>query len=401
MLSGRDIVCMYCEPWETALRTSKHRLMEYFAQHNRVLYVEHPVHPLVALKRPREFVSDLGRWWQGTRKVAENIYVLKGSYPLPYHPITPLTASLWANTINQRWFGRRLAATLAQLGFHQPIFWLYYPIVAPVLPRFKPGLAVVHVVDDWTAFAGTPATYRQVEEQALRQADLVITSSQPLYDMNKALNTNTYLVRHGADVELFARASDPATPVPDDLRALPGPLIGYYGALHKLDGELIRYLAQSRPGWSFVFIGPVRGAQGADLSWARGLPNVHFLGSRPHNALPGYLKGFNAVLFPFKVDKISYSMCPLKVYECLPAGAPVVSQWIPEIDVLGELVYAARTRKEFLAKLEEALNELPARRQQRMDFAKTCTWEAMVSRIEQLLEGSVGRRSLAASVPSS
>jgi glycosyltransferase involved in cell wall biosynthesis len=382
---GRDILCLYCEPWHTSLRTSKHHLMAHLAQHNRILYVEQPLHPFAVLRRSGGFAAQLARWSRGLHEVAPNIHSLLSAAPLPYHSAAPLTNQLWANTMNQRWVLPSLLRALKSLTFREVIVWQYYPHAAPILAHLKPALRLLHVIDDWQALPGLPASFAQLESMAATEADLVITSSQPLFDAKQSLNPNTHLVRHGADIDLFSRVGDPTLSIPRDVIDLPRPIVGYYGALHKLDGSLVRSLATRHSDWSFVFIGPTGGVQGADVSWANGMANVHVLGERRQNELPAYLKSFAAVLFPFRRDALTYSMCPIKAYECLAAGIPVVSVSIPEIDVLAPLVYAGLTVEDLDCLLNEAMRESVDRRAARIEFASHCSWSHRIAEIEQLV----------------
>jgi glycosyltransferase involved in cell wall biosynthesis len=383
LLSGRDIICLYCEPWETPLRTSKHHLMTHLSRLNRILYVEQPIHPLAILRRSGGFAGQLHRWKAGLRQVAPNIHTLLGAVPLPYHRAAPLTNGLWANTFNQRAFLPSLRHAAQTLEFRDPIIWMYYPHAITILDQLRPALCVLHIIDDWMALPGLPISFEQLEQQAVRRADLVITSSVPLFESKRKLNSRTHLVRHGADIELFDKRGLSAEP-PPDLAGLARPIVGYYGALHKLDPALVKNLVLRHPNWSFVFIGPVTGVQGADVSWATGLPNVRFVGERPQHQLPAYLGSFAAVLFPFRRDRLTYSMCPIKAYECLAAGIPVVSVSLPEIDVLKPHLYSAESADELDALLIEAMNEPISRGRERAVFARQFSWQSRIKTIEDL-----------------
>lgn len=367
--------------------------MTHLARNNRVLYVEQPLHPLAALRRSGGGGAQFRRWAAGVREVAPNIHSLVSAAPLPYHRAAPLTNALWANTVNQYCVLPSLQRAIRVLGFRDVLVWLYYPHAVPILDRLTPSLRVLHVIDDWKGLPGLPLSFAQLEARAARDADLVITSSEPLFESKRMLNPNTHLVRHGADIALFTRVDDSELPIPRDIADLPRPIIGYYGALHKLDGSLVRALAARRPDWSFVFIGPISGVQGADVSWGTGLSNVRFLGERPQLELPAYLKAFAAVLFPFRRDALTYSMCPIKAYECLAAGVPVVSVSLPEIDVLSPLVYSGVNVDDLDRLLEEALSEPVSRRVARVNFASHCSWSSRISEFEDLVcQASDARR---------
>ena len=257
----------------------------------------------------------------------------------------------------------------------------------PELSRLHPRLVVAHIVDEWTGLSGVSAEYSTIEMDLLRHAHLTIVSSETLLDSKRTLSSNIHLVRHGADLHLFRQALLSTTPVPHDLMAIPEPRIGYYGALHKLDLNLVAYCARQHPEWSFVFIGPQSGRQGANLSSLNAYRNIHFLGPRPHSSLPGYLKGFQVAIMPFVINRLTLAMCPIKVYEFLAAGRAVVSVDLPEVRVLGDVVSIARSPEEFVRNLEQALIEQSGEFVfNRCQHAARFDWENSIAAVETLLQ---------------
>ena len=383
-LSGEDIVCLYCEAWESPLRTSKHVLMEHFAQRNRVLYVETPVHPMVALRRPADFVTRYRRAWAGPRKICPNLYTMCGTYPLPYHAESRWTSSLRVNRINQHWFGEQLRNVLDRLEFRKPLVWLYSPLIEPILESLKPRAVILHAIDDWSGLRAMPDTFATLDRQVAERADLVVAVSSVLFDRYKRLNANTHLVRHGFH-EYFSPDARSGS-IPTELAGLPRPILGYYGALHKIDPELVSQIAAARPDWSIVLIGPTDGPQGANMEWTRSHKNIYLLGSKPQRTIPAYVRAFSAALFPFTVDELTWAMCPIKAYECLAMGVPVVSTRIPEMERFGELVYTARSEAEFLAGVERALQENADVKARRMNAVRDCTWTHRLAQIDRLAQ---------------
>ncbi len=170
------------------------------------------------------------------------------------------------------------------------------------------------------------------------------------------------------------------------LKNIPGPIIGYYGAISDwFDCELIEYLAVSRKDWSFVLIG---GTFGADVSKLKRLSNVHMLGEKPYGELPAYLYWFDVCLIPFKLTPLIEATHPVKFYEYLSSGKPVVVTRMPELIPYGDLCYIAEDKEDFLHKLEAALKEEPSLMADRKKFAMRNTWDdrykAIASRIEGL-----------------
>src|SRR5205823_13347203 len=158
--------------------------------------------------------------------------------------------------------------------------------------------------------------------------DLVFVVSETLLETKRRLNANTWTSPHGVDFEHFRRAQDADLAAPDDAAGLPRPIIGYFGSLEKwIDFELIDYLAEHRPQWTFLLVGRVAVPAGR-LSQR---PNVRWLGRRPYESLPAYGKLFNAAIIPFRINQQTLHCNPLKLREYLAMGKPIVSVDFPEV----------------------------------------------------------------------
>jgi glycosyltransferase involved in cell wall biosynthesis len=181
------------------------------------------------------------------------------------------------------------------------------------------------------------------------------------------------------DHDQFARALDVSTVVPADLAALPGPVLGFYGAIQDwLDFDLIEFLARRHPEWSIALIGPTL----TDVMRLRALPNVHFLGRKPHAELPAYCRGLSVGLIPHKVNDLTLNMNPIKLREYLSAGIPVVSVPLPEVEAYGNLCTIGRDYEQFERGIVDALrNDSPAARRARSDGMRAETWERRVAEI--------------------
>jgi glycosyltransferase involved in cell wall biosynthesis len=145
-----------------------------------------------------------------------------------------------------------------------------------------------------------------------------------------------------------------------------------------IDLDAIADLAKQRPNWSFVLIGP--SGPGVDLTSLKQLANIHLLGKRDHEDLPQYLKGFDLCLNPFKLNRLTTNVSPLKFYEYLASGKPIVTITLPELEQFSSQVEIANDPSEYLTKIETALaNETPERQQARLACAGQHTWEARVA----------------------
>jgi glycosyltransferase involved in cell wall biosynthesis len=273
-------------------------------------------------------------------------------------------------------------------GFTNPIIWGYVPNALEFLGKCKEKLVVYHCVDELSANPLIPGeVVREMEKEFIRKADIIFVTSRPLFEEKKKLSGNVYYMPNVADYGHFSLAAEEETVIPAEILAIPRPRLGFIGAVsgYKLDLELIAYLAGKHKDWSFVLIGVTgEGEQRADLSLLKNQKNIHILGGRPYKDLPGYLKGFDVCLLPNRINEYTRNMFPMKFFEYLSTGKPVVSTALESLQEFKELAYYSLTREEFEKNIQSALIENdPARKIARISAAKKFTWE---TRIEEMSE---------------
>jgi glycosyltransferase involved in cell wall biosynthesis len=380
MMTGQNIVC-FANDWD-ADPTSKHQVMRVLARENRVLWVNS-----IGLRRPGATNQDLSRmlkkvrqFWRGPVAINENLHVIT---PLvfPFHGLRLV------RTINAWLVSRYVRAQARRLGMATFQMWVFLPTAAMMIRYLKPEKVIYYCVDEWSAFSFLDGNLmREMEECLLEQSDLVIVSAEALYANKRRSNPNTYLVPHGVDSEHFARARQPDTDIPRELKGLPQPVVGFWGLIHEwIDLDLVEYAARRHPEWSFVMIGKVS----VDCSALERRPNVHLLGPCPYELLPRYAKGFAAAMLPFKINRLTEHVNPIKLREYLAAGLPVVSTALPEVAPYAGIVRIGATGEEFVREMEAAVkdtNETASRH--RMESVAKDTWEAKVEYISSLVKQS-------------
>lgn len=384
-----DIVVAYCEQWDTPLRTSKHHYIERLAElGHRILYIEIPVTPLSILKRPKEFFCHiLPSLQKDPRPIKPNIWAMTGIFLLPYHKgFGGIFDKLWLNKINQFIFLRKIKKVLKQLNFNFPSFIIYYPLLQPIMHRLPHQNILFHIVDEWQALTGIPLSMAQLTEKMLQQADATVVSAQRLLDRYQAKSKRIVLIRHGTDISLFAKARQQIQ-MDSRLQALASPRIGYYGALHKLDFELIKKTALSRPDWSFVFIGPSQGSQGYTVKTSLP-PNVYIWSPLPREKLPFFLAGIEVFWMPFVINELTESMCSIKIYEILAAGLPIVMSDLKESKMIAkDLALYATDANSHLICLNQALKlNAPDHVLRRREAVKDCSWENRLNEFLKVLQ---------------
>ena len=219
------------------------------------------------------------------------------------------------------------------LRFRSPWLWTYNPLTLLYLPLKGFTLSVYHAVDAVQEQPCMPRALIESEEARLcRSVNQVFTTS-PYLAERLAMHTDRICFEPNvADRDHFSTAlewrQDPGFVDPPELRGIPEPKIGFVGAIssYKLDFELIRSVALRHPEWHFVFIGPQsEGEPSTDLSQLCGLGNVHWLGPKPYSQLPRFLAGFQCAWLPLQCNAYTRAMFPMKFFEYLFAGLPVVS----------------------------------------------------------------------------
>lgn len=395
MLQGHDLIYFGPGRWHGLWR-NRHQLLSRFAHHNRVLYVE----PATDLRTFREQwrtgrvgPSELCRELRQSRltQPQPNLYIYHSPTYLPVSGRFPFDRLTW-----QIWTAA-LRATLRRLGFHQPLLWLSRPEMVHLIGRFAERLVIYHVVDEYTAYQSvTPdeaQELRAAETEMLRRADLVLVVSPQLLESKRAFNSHTYLVPNGVDTAAF----EIPVPVPADLQPIPAPRLVYGGLIGaRLDLKLLSDLMRRRPDWSLVLIGQENATGTAgELEELHRLPNVYFLGLKPVQQVPAYLAACSVCLLPYARNREAHYIDPLKFYEGLAAGMPIVATPIPALRPYAGIVRLAEHVVDFEAAVESALAErqsveaaeLACRRR---TVAAANTWEMRIEQISALIETKLG-----------
>ncbi len=169
------------------------------------------------------------------------------------------------------------------------------------------------------------------------------------------------------------------------LAGIPRPVVGYFGAIADwIDLDLVREVAAIRPQYSFVLIGQVFGR---DMSELECLPNVYLLGNQRYELMPSFLSDFDACTIPFLLNQVTRATDPVKIYEYLSQGKPVIATDMAELAQCGDLIYIGKDSEDFACKVDAAVgetnndthNDLP---QRRMEFARSNTWARRVEAID-------------------
>ncbi|MFN0085863.1 MAG: glycosyltransferase [Blastocatellia bacterium] len=248
---------------------------------------------------------------------------------------------------------------------------------------------VYDCMDEWENFPGVNPESLAMEKELVQGCDLLVVTAQRLYDKWQPFDRPMVLARNAADFEFYQEHCRPN----DLLPAAGHPIIGYFGAIADwFDVALVADVARARPAYTFVLLG---GVFEVDVSSLRALPNVRLLGQQPYETMPGYLHHFDACIIPFKINSITEATDPVKLYEYLSGGKPVISVCLPELMPYRESVYLADGPEEFAAQIDRALAEDgPRKAEERKAVARRHTWRERRNAIMAGLRATTPRASI-------
>ncbi len=384
--SKNKIVCFSTADWDTLLPTNKHQLMTRFAKmQNRVLFIE-----TLGTRKPRATSSTdirrifnrFSRGFEGPVKRRKNLYTL-----------SPIVSPDWSSkpriTLNRKIFKLQLGRTLQQ--YRQSIVWCYNPYAVYLLDYFRPEKIVYHMVDDLAEVPGADKlALKEAEAQLLAKADMVFCTERSLYDRAKRITDSCMHLPNVADFRHFSRInSELKTTLLARLEALPRPRIVFSGNLapHKVDFDLLLKVAQSRPEWNLVLMGPLWEGSEVPRSVQRlkEKRNVILTGHIPYRDLPTYLHTGDVLVIPYLLNDVTRAVSPLKLFEYLGTGKPVVSTPLPSVLPYGAAISVAEGPDEWIRSIEQSLVHNHRLELQRRALAKRHTWERRIHEMTEAL----------------
>jgi glycosyltransferase involved in cell wall biosynthesis len=325
-----DIVCLSHLRWDFVYQRPQH-LMSRFARDRRVFFVEEPLHGDGAAR------LELGERQGGVRVAV---------------PHLPAGLSAEEAEAAQR---DLLQGLLADHGVTEYVLWFYTPMALGFAAGLEPSAVVYDCMDELSLFRGAPSSLLEREARLLELADLVFTGGQSLYEAKRDRHPDAHAFPSSIDAAHFGRARLPQ-PEPADQAAIPRPRLGYFGVIdERIDLDLLAAVADARPDWQIVMVGPVVKIDPESLPRRA---NLHYLGMKPYDELPSYLAGWDVALMPFARNESTRFISPTKTPEYLAGGRPVVSTSIRDVvRPYGEmaLVEIADEPAELVAAVERAL----------------------------------------------
>jgi glycosyltransferase involved in cell wall biosynthesis len=366
-----DLICLSHLRWDFVYQRPQH-LMNRFARHARVFYVEEPV-----------FDSDVPRLEVSTRPTGVRVVV-------PHLP--PGLSEAEANAAEQALL---IDDLLMEYEITDYALWYYTPMALAFTQHLEPLAIVYDCMDELSAFKDAPRVLKEREAELMQRADLVFTGGYSLYEAKRALHRRVYPFPSSIETAHFAQARE-WEKEPADQFDIPHPRLGFFGVIdERMDIELLAGMADARPDWHFVMLGPVVKIDPASLPRR---PNIHYLGGKTYQELPAYVAGWDVALLTFADNEATRYISPTKTPEYLAAGRPVISTPIRDVvRPYGQqgLVKIAANADEFIRAAEEFLSgdfERAAWLGRVDAFLSQMSWDQTWRRMAQLVEGVVYSR---------
>ncbi|MEI6887719.1 MAG: glycosyltransferase [Bacteroidales bacterium] len=368
-------------------------LAHVFAANHRVLYVNYPADRLSVIRNRKD------------PNIKMRLDVLKGKEPSlikikdnfwTLYPKTILESISqignnrifdFLNKINNRRFAREIAKAVKTLGFNNIIVFCDSDMFRSFYLKdlLKPYKFIYYSRDNMVAVDWWKKQGIRIEAALIKKADLAVANSVYLSNYCRQFNPNSFYVGQGCDVSAFDTSLIHG-PAPADIIDIRKPVIGYVGVLFKLrlDIEALSFVANQRPAWNLVLIGPEDEAfKNSELHT---LPNVYFLGSKPPAELPSYLNCFDVAINPQVLNEVTIGNYPRKIDEYLAMGKPTVATRTEAMSIFKDHVYLATSREEYVHLIELALTENSREKiLKRVTFARGHTWEANANEIYNVI----------------
>ncbi|MFD2569724.1 glycosyltransferase family 1 protein [Spirosoma soli] len=367
LLSGevRDLICFSHLRWNFVYQRPQH-LLERATKNYRVWFIEEPI-------------CDGGEPRMNICRQTDRLTVLVPHLPKGISPEE--TIRLQRQLVDEFIQGERIKEFVS---------WYYTPMALLFTDHLRPRLTVYDCMDELSAFWGAPPQLLELEKQLMKQAAVMFTGGYSLFEAKQKRHPHVFAFPSSIDFSHFSAARRPQ-PDPVDQRSLPNPRIGFSGVIdERFDYKLLGELAERRPNWHFVLLGPTVKINPALLPKR---PNVHYLGMKAYKELPTYFSNWDVAMLPFALNESTRFISPTKTPEYLAAGLPVVSTPIHDVvRTYGteNFVQIADTTSAFEAAIELALNAKHPGNWSAIDaFLAENSWDHTWSEMNRLMTASM------------
>jgi uncharacterized SAM-binding protein YcdF (DUF218 family)/glycosyltransferase involved in cell wall biosynthesis len=395
-MTSRDVICISSIDWDFIWQGHQEIMSRLAAGGHRVLFVENTgVRPLRWSDLPR-LQQRLRNWRRGTKGFREERPNLFVQSPL----VLPFPYSRIARRINRWMLTRSMTRWMTAVGAAKPVVWTFLPtpLARDVIASLDPALTIYYCIDDLASSSPEARKIASSEQALFRSADLVFTTSEKLRARAAQHSDRVYLFPFAVNLKTFEKVRDTVAPLPADMADLKHPIAGYVGGLHQwVDQELLAAVAERMPEVTFALVGPFQ----VDVSRLQRVKNIRLFGQRQHAELPGYVKGFDVGLVPYKITEYTSNVYPTKLNEYLIMGVPVVATDLFEIRRFnqehGELINVASSVDDFVSAVRAAMPHASGSTvERRIEVARSNSWDRRLDAMTELISQAVASKPVTA-----
>ncbi len=387
--SEYEILCFAPSDWWGRNPSCTTHIMRRMAQQHRVIFINPFSSDLSGgLKRGigARILRKLKSLCKIIRKPCDNLYVFSPVF-------LPFQGKRIIDKLNNFFLKIQLQLLFKSLRINKPVLWVENLRSADLLDWLKPELVLFHVSDFFTKckYTSNHKLLELREKKILAASDLVICVSEQLYQIHSKNHSNVHYIPHGVDFSKYRQAVSSGK-ILDQLSNVPKPIIGYFGTMTaNNDIELLLYCARNLPKASFVFAGQITGGNYEDLLK---LPNVYHIGMLPYEKIPLLCASFDVCMLQWKMNEWIRKCNPLKLFEYMASGKPIVSVEILEIqENYSDLISVVNSKEAFCKAIEwELENDDSQRSNARVQIAKEHDWEHNVSQILKLISNTLSNK---------
>jgi len=271
------------------------------------------------------------------------------------------------------------------------ILWLSHPFGGEFVGRFSESFVCYDCTEKFALYEGWDRKFleevRKRDIAIASKADLILTQTKSHCEEKQRINPNTYLSPNAVDCDLFESNSEKFDFSRYGITIKP--IIGFVGNMSwRIDYRLLHSLATTHPEWSLVFVSPL--SDKSLIKDLKKLPNVYFLGSRSYFNIPQLIRAFDVCIIPYKNTGVENS--PIKLFDYLASGKPIVTTRIPGVMDFADVVYIANSEEDFSKKVEQALKEPPTLAERRLARARENSWDVRVKEVWEMIMNKLDSR---------
>lgn len=394
MLKNENIICISSIDWDFIWQGHQEIMSALAKNGNRVLFIENTGVRAPGIRDISRIKNRIKNWFRGIKGIREeraNLYIFSPLVlPFPYSRIAKWINHNLILSILNRW--------ARVMDFTDPIIWTFLPtpLSLDIIESLVNKIAIYYCIDNFSFSSVSAKKVKRSEEKLLRKIDLVFATSRGIYDYCSKYNKKVYNFPFAVNFSEFENVRLKEDIMPDELKDIKSPIIGYIGGVHKwIDQAIVREAAKKYPECSFVFVGPIQ----TNISLLLSCKNIHFLGQKEHERLPFFIKHFDVCIIPYLITDYTRNVYPTKLNEYLAMSKPVVSTNIPEVRAFDEkysnVVYLVEDGERFTEYIDRAIkSDNQVLKNKRIEAAKENSWDARIEKMSELINREIEKKRL-------